>query len=467
MAMEIDADPPGPALETERARLQEQTTSINEALILSSVHQHELTQKADQLNALLMAEIAERKRAESELIEARAVAEKANRAKSEFLSSMSHELRTPLNGILGFAQLIEAGSPPPTPSQMRSIEQILKAGWYLLELINEILDLALVESGGLIMVEEPVPLAEVMLECRAMIEMQAEKRGIGVTFPRFAIPCHVKGDRKRVKQVLVNLLSNAIKYNRPEGTVTVDCVLNSPDSIRIEVRDVGVGLTPERLGQLFQPFNRLGKEAGAEEGTGIGLVVCKRLVELMGGTIGADSTLGVGSVFWIELPLTAAPAAVQGAGLAAQARPQAPDAAPVRTLLYVEDNSANLELVEQLIAKRSEMRLHSAADATIGIEYARVHQPEVILMDLNLPGISGIEALKILRADASTAHIPIVALSANAMPGDIQRALAAGFLDYITKPIKVDRFMDALDAALAFARAASARAANVERERRI
>jgi len=410
--------------------------------------------------AVIFKDITERRRAESKLSKAMVAAEQANLAKSDFLSSMSHELRTPLNAILGFAQLIEAGSPSPTPAQTRSIDQILKAGWYLLELINEILDLSAVESGRLMLAKESVPLAEVMVECRAIVETQAQKRGIGVTFHGFEVPWHVKGDRIRIKQVLVNLLSNAIKYNQSEGKVSVEYALISPDSIRIDVRDTGGGLTPEQLGQLFQPFNRLGQEAGAEGGTGTGLVVTKRLVELMGGTIGAKSTVGVGSVFWIQLSLAAAPPpVVHEAAHAAPARPLLPDGTPLRTLLHVEDNPASLELVEQLIARRPELRLLSAADASLGIEYARAHQPEVILMDLNLPGISGIEALKILRADPSTAGIPVVALSANAMSGDIERALKAGFLDYITKPIKIEQFMGALDAALAFSITASGQAA--------
>ncbi|HYM86870.1 MAG TPA: ATP-binding protein, partial [Pseudoxanthomonas sp.] len=396
-----------------------------------------------------------RKRVESELNQAMAAAEKANRAKTEFLSGMSHELRTPLNAILGFAQLIESGAPPPTPSQKRNLDQILKAGWYLLELINEILDLALIESGNVTLSREPVSLVEVMLECRAMIEPQAQKRGIGMTFPRFDIPYFVQADRTRVKQVLINLLFNAIKYNKPGGAVAVEYTLRPPDSIRICVRDTGAGLAPEQLAQLFQPFNRLGKEAGAEEGTGIGLVVTKRLVELMGGAIGAESTVGVGSVFWFELRLTTAPQlAVREAERAALVRPRVPVGTPLRTLLYVEDNPANLELVEQLIARRPDLRLLSAADGNLGIEFARACQPEVILMDINLPGISGIEAMKILRADPSTAHIPIIALSANAVPRDIEKGLEAGFFKYLTKPIKVNQFMDALDAALKFSKTA-------------
>ena len=399
-----------------------------------------------------------RKRVELELKKAMAAAESANRAKTDFLSAMSHELRTPLNAILGFAQLIESGAPSPTPSQKRNLDQILKAGWYLLELINEILDLALIESGKVTLSREPVSLSEVMLECRTMIEPQAQKRAIGMTFPRFEIPHFVNADRTRVKQVLINLLFNAIKYNKPEGSVEVEYALRPLGLIRIGVRDTGAGLTPEQLAQLFQPFNRLGREAGAEEGTGIGLMVTKRLVDLMGGTIGAESTVGVGSVFWIELGLTAAPQFLdREAGRASPLARKVPDAAPLRTVLYVEDNPANLELVEQLVARRQDLRMLGATDGALGIDFARTCQPEVILMDINLPGISGIEALRILRADPSTAHIPILALSANASSRDIEKGLEAGFFKYLTKPIKVDQFMDALDAALQHSRTASTR----------
>jgi len=393
-----------------------------------------------------------RKRVESELNAAMAAAEKANRAKTDFLSAMSHELRTPLNAVLGFAQLMETGTPVPTPSQKRNLDQILKAGWYLLELINEILDLALIESGKVTLSREPVSLAEVMMECRALIEAQALKRGIRMTFPQFEIPRYVQADRTRVKQVLINLLFNAIKYNKPGGTVIVDCTLRPPHSIRLSVRDTGAGLAPDQIAQLFQPFNRLGKEAGAEEGTGIGLVVTKRLVELMGGEIGVDSIVGVGSSFWIELNLTTAPQfALLQIDAAGEAARSASRHASLHTLLYVEDNPANLELVEQLIARRPDLRLLSAADGNLGIEFARAYQPEIILMDINLPGISGIEAMKILRADPSTAHIPIIALSANAVPRDIEKALEAGFTSYLTKPIRVGQFMEALDAALRLA----------------
>ena len=369
---------------------------------------------------------------------------------------MSHELRTPLNAILGFAQLMETGSPPPTLPQKRNLEQILKAGWYLLALINEILDLALIESGKLTLSMEPVSLSEVMSECRAMIEPQAKKRGIRMTFPQFDEAHFIKVDRTRIKQVLINLLFNAIKYNRPNGALEVECVSMPAGLIRISIRDTGAGLSPEQIAQLFQPFNRLGKEAGPEEGTGIGLVVTKRLVELMGGAIGAQSVEGAGSVFWIEMRETTGmqmtPAQSESV------TPSTPaESALMRTLLYVEDNPANLELIEQLVARRPDLRLLSAADGDLGIEYARACQPEVILMDINLPGINGIDAMKILRADPLTAHIPIIALSANAVPRDIEKGLEAGFFNYLTKPIKVNEFLDSLDVALIFAQSTAER----------
>ncbi len=393
-----------------------------------------------------------RKRVESELTRAMEAAEKASRAKTDFLSGMSHELRTPLNAILGFAQVMEAGSPLPTPAQKRSIDQILKAGWYLLELINEILDLALIESGKLTLSREPVSLVEIMLECRAMIEPQAKKRGIVMSFPQFDFPYVVSADRTRLKQVLINLLFNAVKYNRANGTVAIECTVRPLNVIRVSIRDTGAGLAPEQLTQLFQPFNRLGQEASVEEGTGIGLVVSKRLIDLMGGSIGADSEVDVGSVFWIELGLTAPMLMTREADLAAHSAPQPADGAPRDLVLHVEDNPANLELVEQIIAQRSDLKLLSAADGNLGVEFARTHQPRVIVMDINLPGISGIEVMKILRADPSTAHIPIIALSANAMPRDIKRGLDAGFFNYLTKPLKIGEFLHGLDAALAFAR---------------
>jgi PAS domain S-box-containing protein len=404
-------------------------------------------------------DVTERKRNEQALREtnialesAKSAAEEANLAKSDFLSTMSHELRSPLNAILGFAQLMESATPLPTDSQKESIAQILQAGWHLLKLINEILDLAAIESGKVSLSSESVSLAEVMSECQAMMEPQAQQRGIGMSFPQFDNPFFVSADRTRLKQIVINLLSNAIKYNKERGTVLVECATSAPGLTRISVKDTGAGLSPEKMAQLFQPFNRLGQEVGGVAGTGIGLVVTKRLAELMGGVLGVESTAGEGSVFWCELISCAAPQLIADNGdAAASDSPPVPAGARPRTVLYVEDNLANMKLVEQLVARRPDLRLLTAVDGTLGIQAARTAQPTVILMDINLPGISGVEALKVLRADRATAHIPVVALSANAMPRDIEKGLQAGFFRYLTKPIKIDEFMHTLDAALEFA----------------
>jgi PAS domain S-box-containing protein len=386
-----------------------------------------------------------------ELESAKSIAEKANFAKSEFLSSMSHELRSPLNAILGFAQLMDSDSLQPTLAQKESIVHILQAGWHLLKLINEILDLAKIESRQVPLSEEAVALDEVLLECKAMIEPQAQQLGIKLNFP-LIVPYFVLADRTRLKQILINLLSNAIKYNRTQGAVEVICIEQTEGRIRVSISDTGEGLSADKIGQLFQPFNRLGQEAGSHEGTGIGLVVSKRLVELMGGTIGVDSTLGEGSVFWFELA-----AELEPTSPAAEAQtmelPQAQlrsDAQP-KTLLYVEDNPANLMLVEQIIARQLGIHLLTAPNGESALEIARVFQPDVILMDINLPGITGFDALKLLRSSKATAHIPVVAISANAMPQDIEKGLKAGFFLYITKPININKFIEALEASLEFA----------------
>jgi PAS domain S-box-containing protein len=387
----------------------------------------------------------------AELDAAREAAEKANRAKSEFLSSMSHELRTPLNAVLGFAQLMGSEVPPPEPRQQRSIDQILKGGWYLLRLINEILDLSMIEAGKVTMSQESMSINDVLLDCKGMIEPQATKRGIAMSFPERGDVFYVHADRTRIKQVMINLLSNAIKYNGVGGSVTVQCVNSGQDRVRISVKDTGAGLAADQLEQLFQPFNRLGQHDSVEEGTGIGLVVTRQLVELMGGHIGVESVVGQGTVFWVEFAASAPPALVlddideQSLG-----RRQLPlrelDEQP--TLLYVEDNPANLVLVEQLIARRGDVKLLTAIDAHLGIELACAYLPDVILMDINLPGMSGYGALKRLHHDPLTAHIPVLALSANAVPRDVEKGLEAGFFRYLTKPIRVHEFMDALDVAL-------------------
>jgi len=402
--------------------------------------------------AQLTRDLTGRRQADDEIAKAKAVAEKTSLASAEFLSGMSHELRTSLNAILGFAQLMESEQPPPTPSQKESVAKIVQAGWYLMELINEVMDLAMIESGRLSWSLEPMSLADVMHECQAAIEPQAQKSGIRMTLPEIDGQCFIKADRTRVKQVLTNLLSNAIKYNRPGGSVVVECTVSAPQRVRISVTDTGAGMQPDQLAQLFRPFSRVGQETSAAAGAGIGLVVTKRLVELMGGAIGVRSHVGKGSVFWIELVTAAAPRLTAGdeARIPLTGPVIRPGAAP-RTLLYVEDNPANLQLVEQIIARRPDMRLLSARNGPLGIALARSARPDVILMDINLPGMSGIKAMQMLRAETVTAHIPVVALSANAIPRDIERGLEAGFFRYLTKPIKVAEFMDTLDVALKYA----------------
>jgi signal transduction histidine kinase/ActR/RegA family two-component response regulator len=427
------------AAETMQAASDDHMAMLQQAnarLIIATIEAQKLTEQVEISKA--------------QMERAKSVAEKANLAKSDFLSSMSHELRTPLNAILGFAQLLEVGSPPPTAVQNDRLQHIIKAGWYLLDLINEILELAVIESGKLSLSLEPLSLPDVLLECQAMIEPQAQQRGIRINFHPFENTCIANADRTRVKQALINLLSNAIKYNREHGTVEVTCTA-TPERVRISIRDSGAGLPPEKLAQLFQPFNRLGQETGTEEGTGIGLVVTKQLVELMGGSIGVESTVGVGSEFWIELIRDAMPQLSPEHTMAAELAPQAQGHAPLRTLLYVEDHPANLTLVEQIIEGHPHLRMLSARDGNHGIALARTHLPDVILMDINLPGISGLQALKILREDPVTAHIPVLAISANAMPLDIQKSLEAGFFRYLTKPIKIDEFMQALNMALELA----------------
>ena len=399
---------------------------------------------------LALEELAKARAVELEIArKSKEAAEAANIAKSMFLSHMSHELRTPLNAILGFAQLMETSVPPASDVQIERLGQITKAGWYLLGLIDEILDLSLIESGKLSLSLESLSLEQIMLECENMIELQAQKLDVKLTFPQFDNPCFVRADQIRLKQVLFNLISNAIKYNREHGTVEVTCAKSTPGRMRISIKDSGVGLSPEKLSQLFQPFNRLGQENSGIEGTGIGLVVTRRLVDLMEGTIGVESNVGGGCEFWIELPLAKLPQLPGETALTAEISPQAQRNQGQRFLLYVEDNPANLMLVEQIIERQPHLKMMSACDGNQGVALAQAQLPDVILMDINLPGISGIEAMNILRNDPATKHIPVIALSAHAMLHDVEMGLEAGFFKYLTKPIKINELMSALDEALA------------------
>ena len=419
------------AASAEQMRMLQQA---NSQLVIATVEALKLTERLE--------------RAQVELEGSKTLAEKANLAKSDFLSSMSHELRTPLNAILGFAQLMELGSPPPTPSQHASIAQILQAGWYLLSLIDQVLDLAVIESGKLPVSREAVLLIDVLRECQPMIESQAQQRDIQVSFLPFDTSWYVNADRIRIKQVLLNLLSNAVKYNRKNGSIEVRCTQSTPARVRISVKDSGTGMHADNLAHLFEPFNRLGQETGTEPGTGIGLVVTKQLVELMGGEIGVASSVGVGSEFWIDLNRDAKPDLGAGRAMTGTVAPLAQGELPRRTLLCVEDNPSNLMLIAQIMEDHPHIRMLSASDADLGLALARAHRPDVILMDINLPGISGFEALKMLQSNPVTAAIPVLAISANAMPNDIKKGLAAGFQGYITKPIRVGEFMDALNTVL-------------------
>ncbi|WBS02432.1 ATP-binding protein [Pseudoduganella sp. SL102] len=432
-------------------RKRELETS-NREIARESERRREAQQEVMRLNQELEQRVHERtlqlEMANRELAMAMEEAKSANQAKSAFLSSMSHELRTPLNAILGFAQILTSDKLPSTLAQKKEFAQhILKSGRHLLTLINEILDLAKIESGAVALSMEPVALPEMLRECEAMMAPLATERGIRLLFPE-RCTTNVTADRTRLKQVLLNLLSNAIKYNREGGAVVIDCAASGPGLLRVSVQDTGMGLRPEQVRMLFQPFNRLGQEAGVEEGSGIGLVVTKRLVELMGGTIGVTSSPGVGSMFWVELkttepvPVPATPvAAAPPPGMAAPARDSV-------TLLYVEDNPANLKLVQEIIRFRPELRLLSAPDGQLGLELARAHLPDMILLDINLPGMDGFEVLRLLRSDPRTAGIPAIALTANAMPRDVERGIAAGFFRYLIKPINIDEFTEAINSTL-------------------
>jgi signal transduction histidine kinase/ActR/RegA family two-component response regulator len=394
----------------------------------------------------------------NDLLAATREAESANRAKSEFLSNMSHELRTPLNAIIGFGQLLSHDdTAAASPERRRSfVGHIVDAGHHLLTLINEILNLAQIESGKVSISLEPVALREVLEECHALTRTASAQRGIRLLFPETALI--VNADRTRLKQVLLNLLSNAVKYNRDHGAVIVECTAGDEGRVRVAIQDTGAGLTPDQLRGLFQPFNRLGRDGTGIEGSGIGLVLTKRLVELMGGIIGVRSTPGTGSTFWVDLR-SAAPAKVDLTSL----QPRLPTASELigepqlATILCVDDNRANLALLTEALSLRSDCLVLTATDGQAGVDMARSHSPDVILMDNNMPVMSGREAMRILRADPSTSGIPVIAVSAAAMPNMVSSGLELGYFRYLVKPYDLVDLTDAIDAAIDSSRRGAAR----------
>jgi len=387
-------------------------------------------------------DITPQKQAERELILSREEAYRANRAKSEFLSSMSHELRTPMNAILGFGQLLDLDKSL-GPSQLDYVQEITKAGRHLLELINEVLDLSRIETGKIDLSMEPVACDALIDECISLVDPLATKRGISLNHestPELA----VFADRIRLKQVVVNLLSNAIKYNSPEGRVDVACSVED-GKVSITVTDTGPGIPKDRMVELFVPFSRLGAEAGEIEGTGIGLTISKRLTEMMGGRIGARSTVGIGSSFWIELPLV-----VLEEGTCIPLKGGSSESSVLHseaefTILYIEDNPANLRLVGQILGLRPNIHLLTAPEPSIGLDLAEAYQPDLILLDLNLPEMDGYGVLRVLRSHEWGRHIPVVAVTAHAMHYDVQRGKEAGFIEYLTKPLDIPRFLAVVD----------------------
>ena len=390
---------------------------------------------------------ARRAQAELAMAQAREHAERANRAKSEFLSRMSHELRTPLNAILGFGQLLEMDQL--SDEQRESVGYIVKGGQHLLRLIDDVLDIARVETGRLSMSPEPVLLDEVADEAVALVRASAAEAGISValdTPPGSGL--HVLADRQRLRQVLLNLLTNAVKYNRPGGSVTVTYTRPRGGRVRLSVTDEGAGIDPSNIARLFLPFERLGAASSAVEGTGIGLALSKALAEAMGGTIGVHSEVGQGSTFWIELAVAESPLERFERLQRGRSTGEAGAERTSKKLVYVEDNASNVKFVERVLKMRPEIELRTAATATHGLELARSEAPDLVLLDLDLPDLPGEEVLRRLRADPTTTHIPVVVLSADATASTAKRLQKQGAHAYVTKPINVDRFLQLIDGPL-------------------
>jgi signal transduction histidine kinase/ActR/RegA family two-component response regulator len=379
-----------------------------------------------------------------ELTAANAEADRANQAKSDFLSRMSHELRTPLNAILGFGQLLERRAEHPRDRE--SVEQILKGGRHLLGLINEVLDISRIEAGQLSLSPEPVGVGEAVSRVVDLARPLANERRIELQIDSSAVlERHVLADRQRLQQILLNLVSNGIKYTQEGGRVTVAC-RSSTDRVRITVTDNGPGIAPSLQSRLFTPFDRLGVEASSVEGTGLGLALSKRLVEAMAGVIGVDSVQGRGSTFWVELPETVS--AAERSGLDSVSEAPAGTAARSGTILYIEDNPSNLRLVERVLGEHTAIRLIAAMQGRLGLALAREHHPDLILADLHLPDMSGEDVVREIQNDAALQHTPIVVVSADATLGRIKRLLAAGVRAYLTKPVNVQELLTVIEAAM-------------------
>jgi PAS domain S-box-containing protein len=390
-------------------------------------------------------DITERKRAEEELKAAKDEADRANHAKSEFLSRMSHELRTPLNAILGFAQLLQMNALD--AKQTQSVNHILKGGRHLLSLINEVLDISRIEAGGISLSLEPVAVGPALQEILDQMRPLAQARGIELRNESLNCDWHVMADRQRLKQVLLNLVSNAVKYNRDGGTVTLSCQLDDKGQGTLQVKDTGPGLCDDEIARLFVPFERLGAAKSGIEGTGIGLALSKRLVEAMEGRIGVQSAVGQGSTFWLELPTVVAPTQILQ-GLETIEAPAWEDNSNRRTLLYIEDNLANVVLLEELIKMQPGLQLLPAMQGSVGLELAHQHGPDLILLDLHLPDMTGEEVLRRLRENPRTREIPVIIVSADATQRQIQRLREAGAHSYLTKPFDVQEFLQVLSTIL-------------------